>query len=46
MRVLRRRLARVVYQTKGHSITELIEACQAELENLFLKRERPKMAIA
>jgi len=36
-------LARVVYQTQGHSITELIEACYMELENLFGKRERRRV---
>jgi heptosyltransferase-3 len=36
-------LARVVYQTQGHSIRELIEACYMELENLSVKRERRRV---
>ena len=36
-------LARVVYQTQGHSIRELIEACYMELENLSRKRERRRV---
>jgi ADP-heptose:LPS heptosyltransferase len=35
-------LARVVYQTQGHSIRELIEACYMELEN-SVKRERRRV---
>ena len=36
-------LARVVYQTEGHSITELIDACYVELENLSVKGERRRV---
>ena len=36
-------LARVVYQTQGHPIRELIEACYMELENLSIKRERRRV---
>ena len=32
-------LARVVHQTQGHFIRELIEACYMELKNLSVKRE-------
>ncbi|HTN72533.1 MAG TPA: glycosyltransferase family 9 protein [Methylomirabilota bacterium] len=39
-------LARVVYQTEGRSITDLIEACRMELENLSVKRQRPKIVNA
>ena len=39
-------LARVVYQTEGHAITELIEACRMELEHLSGKRGRSKVANA
>ena len=36
-------LARVVYQTQGHSITELIDACYMELENLSVKGQRRRV---
>jgi heptosyltransferase-3 len=36
-------LARVVHQTQGHSIRELIEACYVELENLSVKQERRRV---
>jgi heptosyltransferase III len=36
-------LARVVYQTQGHSITELIDACYRELENFSVKGQRRRV---